>query len=501
VGRQRRCLSVGHEGDPYLIASMGRGPACGGVPAAPREPVAHSFIQAAGEAELPLLKAMGLRSYACMPMLAGRLLGTLAFGSRRRDRFEPEEIEFLRTITSYVTVAHERLRLVDELCDADRKKDDFIALLAHELRNPLAPLRNGLHVIGISPPDSPAVGRARTIMERQLSHMVRLIDDLLDVSRISLNKLLLRRARVALADVVASAIETARPAIDAFEHEFTVSLPEEPVYLDADLTRLAQVFGNLLTNASKYTPKRGHIALRAELKGGSVVVSVEDNGIGLHPQSLRSIFGMFSQVDHGLERTTGGLGIGLALVKGLSEMHGGSVRAESEGPGKGSRFIVTLPSAPGTAQAAGSETDAARPSRQSRRILLVDDNQDSVESLATTLRLCGNEVHIAHDGIEAVERADELRPEVIVMDLGMPRLNGYEATRRIRAHEWARGIVIVALTGWGQDSDRRQSQEAGCDAHVVKPVDPGSLLHLITDLCARKPLDRPEPVAHSLNVS
>jgi PAS domain S-box-containing protein len=452
---------------------------------ATHEPYSVASVHSSSEPEHELLKSLGLRAYACVPLVAGeRLLGTLSFCSRQREHFEADEIEFMRTVTRYLTVAYERLRLLRELRQADRKKDDFIALLAHELRNPLAPLRNGLAVMRLASADAAAMGRAQTIMERQLAHMVRLIDDLLDVSRISLNKMQLRRSPVALSDVMTSAVETARPAIDAAEHELRISLPSERVMLEADLTRLAQVFGNLLTNAAKYTPKRGRIDFSAELQAEAVVIAVADNGIGLRPESLRSIFGMFSQVDHSFERTTGGLGIGLALVKGLSEMHGGSVHAESAGPGQGSRFTVCLPviTAPAT-EAERASGDSTTLHKAARRILLADDNRDSAESLATMLRLSGNEVHTAHDGVEAVERAESIKPEVILMDVGMPRLNGYDATRRIRSHDWGRRMIVIALTGWGQESDRRQSQEAGCDAHVVKPVDPARLSELIAELC------------------
>lgn len=487
---------------PELAGEVSRispsSPLCGDV-AQTHEPFAVSFVQSSRDPAHELLKTLGLRAYACVPLIAGeRMLGTLSFGSRQRDLFEADELEFMRTVTRYLTVAYERLRLVRELREADRKKDDFIALLAHELRNPLAPLRNGLAVMRLASADAAAVGRARTIMERQLSHMVRLIDDLLDVSRISLNKMLLRRTRVQLGDIMSSAVETARPTIDAAEHELTVTLPSEPVALDADLTRLAQVFGNLLTNAAKYTPKRGRIHFSAELQADSVLVAIEDNGIGLRPESLRSIFGMFSQVDHSFERTTGGLGIGLALVKGLTEMHGGSVRAESAGPGQGSRFTVCLPLATAPHEERAKQE---RPSADKlrRSILLADDNRDAAESLATMLRLSGNDVYIAHDGMEAVERAETIRPEVILMDVGMPRLNGYDATRRIRAHDWASSTIIIALTGWGQESDRRKSREAGCDEHVVKPVDPAHLGELIDDLCRRAP-SRQAPAAGELQL-
>ncbi len=360
----------------------------------------------------------------------------------------------------------ERKQAEEALRDADRKKDDFIALLAHELRNPLAPIRNGLQVIRLAGGDVNAVAEARAMMDRQLTHMVRLVDDLLDVSRISRNKMELRRERVLLADAVNAAVETARPLIEAAGHDLQVSLPAGPVFLDADLTRLAQVFSNLLTNSAKYTEPGGRIRLAAEREVGEVVVTVRDNGIGIPAEALGRIFDMFSQVDRSVERNTGGLGIGLALVKGLVEMHGGTVTAESEG--EGSTFTVRLPLAQGRAKARAE--DAPGNGHGSRRVLVVDDNRDGAESLAMMLRLLGDEVRTAHDGVEAVEVAEQFRPQVILMDVGMPRVNGLDATRRIRAQEWGRGITIIALTGWGQDGDRARTREAGCDGHLVKPV-------------------------------
>jgi len=462
------------------------------------EPHSVSHLQSSDDPRDAPLKAMGLRAYACFPLNADeRVLGLLAVGSRVRDAFEVDELEFLRTVTRYMTVAYERLRLVRELREADRKKDDFIALLAHELRNPLGPLSNGLHIMRRSAPDSPAVTRVRAIMERQLSHMVRLIDDLLDVSRISLNKLQLRRSRVPLAEIVTNAIETARPIIDAAEHHLEVLLPAEPVLLDADLTRLAQVLGNLLTNAGKFTPKGGHIVLKAEVQGDTVVVSVQDDGIGLGRESLRSIFDMFSQVDHSIERTAGGLGIGLALVKGLIEMHGGSVRAESGGPGLGSCFTVRLPVLVVPKEERVQSIPIVTADAPRLRILVADDNRDAVESLASMLRLSGNEVHTASDGLEAVALAEQLVPDVVLMDIGMPRLNGREATRRIRGHAWGKGIVVIALTGWGQEADRRLSREAGCDDHLVKPVDFAELERLMGDLCGKASVGEGKSTASS----
>ncbi len=379
----------------------------------------------------------------------------------------------------------ERKRMEDALREQDRRKDEFLALLRHELRNPLAPLRNGLQVMRLSPGDVDSVAQARAIMERQLGHMVRLIDDLLDVSRVNRNKMELRRSRVRLADVISSAVEVARPMIEEAGHELTVSLPDEPVHLDVDLTRLAQVFGNLLTNSAKYTPNGGQIQLTATRHDNDVVVSVHDNGIGIPAESLRTIFDMFSQVDRSLERATGGLGIGLALVRGLVEMHGGTVAAESPGVEKGSTFTVRLPAVhvqPDRPTA--SEPSHAPAAKDGRRILVVDDNHDSARSMARLLKLLGNDVRMAHDGIEAIEGAADFRPDVILMDVGMPRLNGYEATRRIREHPWGQAIIIIALTGWGQEGDRAQAREAGCNGHLVKPVDIRDLEKLLDELAA-----------------
>lgn len=374
----------------------------------------------------------------------------------------------------------ERGRLLEELRESDRKKDDFIALLAHELRNPLAPIRNGLQVMRLAGGDVNAVAQARVMMDRQLTHMVRLVDDLLDVSRISRNKMELRRERVLLADAVNTAVETARPLIEAAGHDLQVSLPPGPVFLDADLTRLAQVFSNLLTNSAKYTEPGGRICLSAERRGGEVVVRVTDNGIGIPAEALPHIFDMFSQVDRSVERNTGGLGIGLALVKGLVEKHGGTVTAESEC--KGSTFTVRLPLASGKAKS--SADDARFNGHESRRVVVVDDNRDGAESLAMMLRLLGDEVRTAHDGVEAIEVAEQFRPQVILMDVGMPGLNGLEATRRIRAREWGRPITIIALTGWGQEGDRARSRAAGCDGHLVKPVNLPDLEKALADVGA-----------------
>jgi PAS domain S-box-containing protein len=382
----------------------------------------------------------------------------------------------------------ERKRAEDALREADRRKDEFIAVLAHELRNPLAPIRNGLEVMQLRSADVNAIAEARAMMARQLGHMVRIIDDLLDISRISRNKMELRRSRVSLAEIIGAAVETARPLIDAAEHDLIVSIPPDPIFLQADLTRLAQVFGNLLSNSAKYTPHRGRIWLTATRQEETAVISVRDDGIGIPEESLGSIFEMFSQVDRSIERSTGGLGIGLALVKGLVEMHGGTVTAESLGPGRGSEFTVRLPILERPVEQSVGNPLPAEPSADGprRRVLVVDDNRDSATSMAMMLKLIGNDVRTAHDGIEAVEASEQFRPQVILMDVGMPKLNGYEATRRIRDQPGGQSVTIIAVTGWGQEGDRTQSREAGCDGHLVKPVRLADLEKLLAELTGEK---------------
>jgi len=372
----------------------------------------------------------------------------------------------------------ERKKSEEALREADRKKDDFLALLAHELRNPLAPIRNGLQVMRLAADNAELVAHARDIMDRQLSHMVRLIDDLLDVSRITRNKMELRRSRVTLAEIVSSAVETANPMVQENHHELTVLLPPDSIVLNADLTRLAQVFSNLLTNSAKYTPPGGQVWLSARQSNDQVIVTVTDTGIGIPANALSTIFDMFSQVDRSVERNSGGLGIGLALVKGLVEMHGGSVCADSV-EGQGSTFTVRLP-IDKPASLSGESMEHVDPTLHGRRrVLVVDDNRDGANSMAMMLRLLGNEVNAVHDGLEAVAAAESFRPDVILMDIGLPLLNGLDATRRIREQVWGRAMTVIALTGWGQDVDREQSQQAGCDGHLVKPVNLADLEKLL----------------------
>lgn len=430
-----------------------------------------------GPSDLLAYQATDIAAVICVPLLKnGTLTAAMAVHQRIPRHWTQSEVQLVNAVVARCWESLERARVDRELRDADRRKDEFIALLAHELRNPLAPIRNGLQIMHLASGNPTLLTKAREMMDRQLSHMVRLIDDLLDISRINRNKMELRLSRVALSDILASAVETVRPMIDEAGHELSVTLPAIPIYLNADLMRLAQVFSNLLTNSAKYTPTKGRIWLTAERSEGQASVSVRDTGIGIPPESIRSIFDMFSQVDRSIERSTGGLGIGLALVKGLVDMHGGTVTAVSQGEGAGSTFSVVLPVLREPVPLQKAPTDSA-PSctGPSLRILVVDDNRDGVESLAIMLRVMRHEVETAIDGIDALDKADQFRPDVILMDVGMPRLNGFDATRKLREQEWSKSIKIIALTGWGQEGDRERSRDAGCDGHLVKPLNPTEL--------------------------
>ena len=375
----------------------------------------------------------------------------------------------------------ERKHMDEALRDADRRKDEFLATLAHELRNPLAPIRHSLEILLRSEGDPRLFRHATDILGRQLSHLVRLVDDLLDVSRITRDKLQLRKTRVDLASIIKHAVEASRPLAERDQQTIDVSLPEQPIYLDADPVRLTQVFSNLFNNACQYTEPGGRIWLAAERQNDEVVVLVRDSGIGMPADQLDGIFEMFAQVDDESERPRRGLGIGLTLVRRLVQLHDGTVTAKSEGRGLGSEFEVRLP----VLEALPDFEDAMpAPAQDStaRRFLVVDDNRDSAESIATLLQLSGHRTFVVHDGLAAVEAAEHLRPDVVLLDVGLPKLSGIDACRRIRSLPWGKGMVIVALTGWGQESDRRNTREAGFDAHLVKPVDYGDLLQLLAAL-------------------
>jgi PAS domain S-box-containing protein len=377
---------------------------------------------------------------------------------------------------------HEQKELQERLREADRRKDEFLATLAHELRNPLAPMRNSLEVMRLAGSRGESAEAAREIMERQLSQMVRLVDDLLDLSRITRGRIELRRSRLDLSIPLSDALETCRPQLGARHHRVEVDVTPDPLIVEGDRVRLAQVFTNLLSNACKYSPRGGEIWIRARRNGDDAVVSVKDAGIGIPSDVLPHIFDMFSQAIRSQELTDGGLGIGLCLVHGIVEQHGGKVEARSEGPGRGSEFLVMLPLSKSVPPAIAPSADGNGEAGRRRRILVADDNRDSADSLAAMLALMGHEVSAVYDGLAAVEHAAVSRPEVVLLDIGMPALDGLEAARRIRQQPWSNGVVLVALTGWGQEEDRVRAKDAGFDYHLTKPANPKALGKLICEM-------------------
>jgi PAS domain S-box-containing protein len=367
---------------------------------------------------------------------------------------------------------------VEMLEEADLRRNEFLAMLSHELRNPLAPIRNALSVMRMSGVNESALSWARTVLDRQVEHLSRLVDDLLDVSRIAIGKITLQREPLDIARVVASAVESSQPLIDSREHILEVLLPDEPLRIEGDLTRLSQVVLNLLNNAAKFTPKGGHLRLTVEREGEMAAIRVHDTGIGISADLLPNVFDLFTQGDRSLDRTQGGLGIGLTMVQRLVKLHGGSVEVRSEGSGLGSEFVVRLPLLAVPAQAPPPQRTGSRPA-SSRRVLVVDDNQDATETLELLLQLWGHEVQSALNGPEALARAAEFRPEIILLDIGLPGMSGYEVARQLRELPGFRDVFIVAVTGYGQDSDRIHSKEAGFGHHLVKPVQPEVLQELI----------------------
>ena len=372
-------------------------------------------------------------------------------------------------------------RSEEALRTTDRRKDTFLAVLAHELRNPLAPMRNALELMKRAEANPAMNDRARAMIERQLSHMVRLVDDLLDLSRINSDKLELQKHPVTLSEVVSQAVETVRPLIAEAHHELSIDLPAEPLQLNADTVRLSQAFSNLLNNACKYTDPGGRISLTAQRQDGHVIVSIRDNGMGIPSELSPKIFEMFTQANHSLERHHGGLGIGLALVKRLVEMHDGKVSAGANPAGPGSEFLVKLPLMTVTKASDTATSLTASPTTTDAplRVLVVDDNRDSAESLSLLLELMGNEISVAYDGEQALATANETKPDVVLLDIGLPKLNGYDVARLIRQEPWGTRPILVAITGWGQTEDKDLSREAGFDYHLVKPVDHDQLLKLI----------------------
>ncbi len=414
------------------------------------------------------------------------------------DSAEDGTLRFFGTNTD-VTEAREsaeQLRaLTERLSDADRRKDEFLATLAHELRNPLAPVRNSLELMKRAANDVQAMQPLRVTIERQIGQMVRLIDDLLDVGRITSNKLELQREPVELGAILRQAIETSLPVVSAAGHVLKFEPAAAPIALHADPVRLNQVFTNLIVNAAKFTPRPGTLEVRMEPRDGQAVVSVVDGGIGMPVDMLERVFEPFVQVDTSIERVRGGLGLGLSLVKRLVEMHGGSASAHSDGPGFGSRFEVTLPGASTQAQAPApaAPSDPATVPLPPSVILIADDNRDGAESLALLLGLEGHATHTAHDGLQALTAAAQLQPDVVLLDIGMPKMSGHDACVAMRREAWGRRALILATTGWGQADDRRRSHEAGFDAHLVKPIDPAELMRTLTRLrIARGDAGRPD---------
>jgi signal transduction histidine kinase/DNA-binding response OmpR family regulator len=432
-----------------------------------------------------------MRSTVCFPLIAeDRLIGTLAFGSRQLRRFSDEDLATLEVVANQVAMALERAQMTAELQarnaalnDADRRKDEFLAMLGHELRNPLAPIVNALHVVGHASRDLPSLSRAHEVMERQVRHLVRLVDDLLDVSRITQGKIELRRERTDTHAIVEQAVAIARPLIAARQHRLCLRLPDQPIPLWADVTRLTQVIANLLNNAAKYTNQGGDITLAVSHGDeDDVIISVRDSGIGIRTELLPRVFELFMQADHPSDRAAGGLGIGLTLVKRLAQLHGGDVIARSDGPNRGSELVVTLPVGPSDEAATAPAASTASSPAIGLRILVIEDNPDIRETLKELLEICGHEVTLAADGRLGIAAADNgVDHDVALIDIGLPGADGYEVARELAGLRQRLGHPrrLIAMTGYGQADDRRRALEAGFDAHLVKPVDPDTLTRLL----------------------
>ena len=441
---------------------------------------------------LEMMRSLGLKSYICVPLvISGTTLGVLTFAtSESGRRYRNDDLALAMDLARRASVAIENTQLYQALREADRRKDVFLATLAHELRNPLSPIRNSLEILKMPHVDSEVAHHARELMERQIHHLVRLVDDLLDVSRVMRGKIELRKERIELATIIARALETVQPLIDSHRHQLHVRLPDESLALPADPVRLSQVVVNLLTNAAKYTQPGGRIEVEATRDGQSAGLIVRDNGIGIPADALERIFDLFVQADHAIVHSQGGLGIGLTLVRNLVELHNGTIEARSAGPGQGSEFIVRLPLS--SADSAGADTDATPaqtrpPAASGFRLLVVDDNQDAANSLGKLLELQGHRVRIAYNGMATLEIVKEFVPDAVLLDIGMPGMDGYEVATRLRQQPALRTTMLVALTGWGQQEDRRRSAEAGFDRHLVKPLDVKVLQGLLEEARRRAP--------------
>jgi signal transduction histidine kinase/DNA-binding response OmpR family regulator len=448
----------------------------------PGEPLLARDIGAAAE--------FAVDGLAIVPLPArGRTLGVLALGLGPSGRkFDPDALSMAADLAGRAASALDNARLYGKTQAEDRRKDEFLAMLAHELRNPLAPISNAVHILQVSEKDPVKFKWAIEVIGRQLTQLVRLVDDLLDVSRITRGKIELKIEAIDASKVVAAAVETSRPFVDALEHTLTVLLPPEPLLLKGDFARVAQILANLINNAAKYTNQGGRIAVTAAREGANVIFRVRDTGIGIPGELLSSIFEPFTQIDRTLARSQGGLGIGLTLVRRLVEMQGGRVFASSEGPDRGSEFTVSLPAAGPAQRAKGESGESGRTAAEHLDlcVLVVDDNHDVAESTAVLLRLAGCEVHLAHDGEEALRLVPRVRPDAVLLDIGLPRMNGYEVAERIRSDPENRDILIVAVSGYGQQEHRLRSKQAGFDQHVVKPIDPTALSSLLATLSSQR---------------
>lgn len=443
--------------------------------------------------ELDRLKGyrLGAVDYVSIPVVPDILRSKVAvlveLHCQRRELQELNAALELANTTLQAEKTRELEVMNQTLKEADRHKDEFLAVLAHELRNPLAPIRNAVEIMRRSSIDDAQLTWSRDVIERQVKHLSRLVDDLLDVSRITRGNINLMREPLTVNTIVQRALETVQPLMTEQRHDLVLDLPKEDLEVEGDLTRLTQVLGNLLHNAAKYTDPGGQIVLAAGRRGAQLEMRVKDTGIGIPPELLPRLFNLFTQVDNTTQRSQGGLGIGLALVKQLVSMHGGTVTAHSAGPGLGSEFVVVLPLHLSRGVNSSLDGSAGRqPSAENRRghrILLADDNRDALDSLATLLQCDGHEVYTAVDGAEAFELAASCRPDVMLLDIGMPKLDGYEVARRVRQQPWGEATVLIALTGWGQEEDRRRSREVGFNSHLVKPLD----LDALTMLLARLP--------------
>jgi signal transduction histidine kinase/ActR/RegA family two-component response regulator len=435
--------------------------------------------------DLRAYRECGIHAVQTTPLRSrdGRIVGMISTHWHQPHEPSERDLRLLDVLARQAADLIERKQAEDALREADRRKDEFLAILAHELRNPLAPIRNSLNILQLTHKGDPAVERLGEMMDRQVNHMVRMVDDLMEVSRITRGKVDLRKERIEVAAVLRSAVETSRPFLEAAGHQLIVAIPPESLTVEGDFVRLTQVVANILNNAVKYTAPAGKIQLTGWREGEEVAISVRDTGIGIPVDMLHRVFDPFMQIDRHAHRAQGGLGIGLTLVKSLVEMHGGTVQASSEGTGRGSEFVIRLPlaSSPPTADLPVREKSPS-PALAPRRVLVVDDNHDAADSLGTLLKMIGADVRVVYSGPDALKALETFKPAVILLDIGMPGMDGHEVARRIRSQPQAGDVTLIALTGWGHERDRNLSQTAGFDYHLIKPADLSALETLLVSL-------------------